>query len=207
MKEVLKLALALGLTCFLAGSVLVFANAKTADAREAASQREKLEALAQTLGEFANRPIEDTMTFDAVTFYLARDAAGKVVRLGGAAVSTQGFGGDVAVLVALEPEGTIHSVLVTEHKETPGLGTNATDRRLTRSLWSLFGGKQRAEGLAPNPYLDRFSGQAAAGLDALAIDGITGATISSRAVADAVQRVCDAFARNQQALLKEGNAP
>lgn len=208
MKEVLKLALALGLTCLIAGSILVYANAMTADARDAATQREKQNALAQILGTFANQPIDDTMTSDGVTFYLARDAEGKVVRLAGEAASSQGFGGDLKVMVSLAPEGTLLNVLVTEHKETPGLGTNATDRKLTRSLWSLFAGDPGAAtvGLPPNGYLDRFAGQAAAGFEAGRIDGISGATISSRAVGDAVQRVCDAFSRNQAALLNERSA-
>lgn len=208
MKEVLKLALALGLTCFLAGSILVFANAKTADARAAAIVCEKQNAIAQILGEFTNQPIEDTMTFDGVTFYLARNAEGKVIRLAGEAISSKGFGGDLKVMVSFAPEGTLLNVLVTEHKETPGLGTSTTDRKLTRSLWSLFAGDAgtQAAGLPPNVYLDRFSGKPAAGLEADSIDGISGATISSRAVGDAVLRACDAFSRNQAALLNERSA-
>jgi electron transport complex protein RnfG len=208
MKEVLKLALSLGLTCFLAGSILVFANAKTADAREAATQREKQNALALVLGESANQPINDTMAFDEVTFYIARDADGKVIRLAGEAESGKGFGGKLKVMVSMGPDGTLQHVLVTEHKETPGLGSNATDRKLARSLWSLFAGGAENEvaAIPPNDYLDRFSGKAATGFDASSVDGISGVTISSRAVGDAVQRVCDAFSRNQAALLNERSA-
>jgi len=221
MKEILKLSLSLGLTCLIAGSILVYANTKTAAAVNAAKSRDKQAALSLVLGTCANDPIKDAKTFGKVTFYPARDAAGALVALAGEAepVSHKGFGGTLKVLVALDPQGKIRSVVVTEHKETPGLGTNVTDRKRTRSLWSLFGGakEQAVTGLPPNIYLDRYADQAASEIGAAGftilgraptdgengIQAITGATISSRAVGDAVHQVCAAFTENQTALLNE----
>lgn len=220
MKDILKLSLSLGLTCLIAGSILVFANTKTAAAVDAAKSRDKQAALSLVLGTSANDPIKDAKTFGKVTFYPARDAAGALVALAGEAepVGHKGFGGTLKVLVALDPQGKILSVVVTEHKETPGLGTNVTDRKRTRSLWSLFSAaKEEAAGLPPNTYLNRYADQAASRIGAAdftilgraptdgenGIQAITGATISSRAVGDAVHQVCAAFTENQTALLNE----
>lgn len=220
MKEMLKLSLALGLTCLIAGSILVFAHAETEEAVKAAKLRDKEVALRDVLGDCANQPIKDTKSFDDVTFYFARSADGAITAVAGEAIPKEhkGFGGEMKVLVALNPEGKILSVAVSESKETPGLGTNVTDRKLTKSIWSLFSGAKdqgEAAGLPPNVYLDRYTDQPASKIGAAdftilgraptgdenGVQAITGATISSRAVGDAVHQVCAAFTTNQTALL------
>jgi electron transport complex protein RnfG len=219
MKETVKLCIALGLTCLVAGSILVFAK-ETTDARvEQAKLREKENALAQVLGDFANQPLKDKQTFGDITFYIARNAEGAITAIAGegSPVENKGFGGEMKVMVGLNPDGVVETVIVTENKETPGLGTNATDRKRTRSLWSLFGGGDSGPaGLPPNPYLDRYDDHMAKQLGASdfkvvkhvpkqgenGIQGITGATISSRAVGNAVHHICAAFDENREALLK-----
>jgi electron transport complex protein RnfG len=219
MKETIKLCVALGFTCLVAGSILVFANEKTDARRKLATLREKENALTQVLGTFANQPLEDKQTFGDITFYLARNAEGAITAIAGegSPVENKGFGGEMKVMVGLNPDGVVQTVIVTENKETPGLGTNATDRKLTRSLWSLFGGGDSGpSGLPPNPYLDRYDDHSAKQLGASdftvlkhaptegenGIQGITGATISSRAVGNAVHHVCAAFTEHREALLK-----
>jgi electron transport complex protein RnfG len=224
MKETIKLCIALGLTCCIAGAILVYANRKTQEARDQAELVEKQAALSRVLGDFANQPLKDSKTFEdkdsfgKVTFYLAKNDANEITGIAGegSPVSNKGFGGDMNVMVSLAPDGAVKYVIVTAHSETPGLGTNATDRKLTRSLWSLFGGsKQDTGGIPPNTYLDRYAKRTATDLaassftilgrppqaDENAVQGISGATISSRAVGDAVHQICTAFDQNRAALL------
>ena len=58
----------------------------------------------------------------------------------------------------------------------------------------------------PNDYLDAYSGRPAGefvlggGSSEQRIDGVSGATISSKAVLAAVNRVCDAYNKNRDAI-------
>lgn len=75
-----------------------------------------------------------------------------------------GFGGEVAFMVGLDPEGKVHALRVLEHKETPGLGTKLSEQKFS----SQFSGLQiPAGGLLVTK-------------DGGTIEAITGATISSR---------------------------
>ena len=109
------------------------------------------------------------------------------------------------VLVGLSPEGKILGVMVTEHGETPGLGSKATDRKAKTSLWQLLAGKAKHEKFPPNPYLDSFTGRQATGFKYgkgdNGVDGVSGATLSSKAILCGVNAVCTAF----QALPKGNN--
>jgi len=213
MKEAMKLSLALCVVCTAAGVLLAFANAQTAEARKAAEMRTKMEALQKVLPAFDNAPLEDTVQADDVTFYCAR-SQGRLVAVAGEGATDKGFGGELRVLVGLEPDGKVRSVVVTAHKETPGLGTQATERKQQKSIGDLFRGDQGdkaangADALPPNPYLDQFGGQGAVYSDVSQapfkvtqdggrLDAVSGATISSRAVADAATVVATAFAENR----------
>jgi len=81
----------------------------------------------------------------------------------------KGYGGDINILVGLEDETTIKGITIISHKETPGLGS-----RIAESSFSdMFRGINIAD-----VALSRDGGQ---------IDAITGSTISSSAVVDAVR--------------------
>ena len=231
MKEALKLSLALGLICAVASGVLAFANVKTKDARERADNAERERALGLVLPAFDNQPLQDGVTVSAdggeVTFYRARHE-GELVAVAGEGTTGKGFGGNIQVLAGMDAAGVFRAVVVTRHKETPGLGTQVTDRKEQRSLWSLFRGDGCAASaccpapveassatLPPSAFLDQFHagntshaepfGAADAPFaldkDGGALVGITGATVSSRAVADAVTRISEAFERNKAAIL------
>ena len=91
-------------------------------------------------------------------------------KIGYAFIATgQGYGGDIDILVGLEDETTIKSISIISQKETPGLGTRITE----------------------SPFIDNFNGlkinDAQLSRDDGKVDAITGSTISSRAVVDAVR--------------------
>ena len=103
----------------------------------------------------------------------------------------KGFGGQVKTLTGIGADGRIINVIVSSHSETPGLGSQATDRKLKKSIWG--GGKALAEGeLPPNPYLDgKYRGKDAKPFSS--VDGVSGATYSSTAVHNAVNKACRAY--------------
>lgn len=215
MKEAFRLSLALTVTCGIASSILAFANVKTQAARDEAKMAQRAEALSCVLPEFDNQPMAKPVKLDVdgetFTFYRARKGDA-LVGIAGEGKSGRGFGGDVSVLVGLDPTGKFSTIVVTAHKETPGLGTQVTDRKAVRSFWSLFrgcSGEAAPPGLAPCAFLDQFTGQGlGAGdtpftvkQDGGPLDAVSGATVTSRAVADAISKISKVFAANQTKIM------
>ena len=99
----------------------------------------------------------------------------------GAAVesTTQGFGGDLKILVGFDPEGNILGYTLLEHAETPGLGAKA-------DLWFQKGAKGDIIGKNPKEQLvvSKDGGQ---------VDAITASTITSRAFLLAVNNAYKAY--------------
>lgn len=218
MKEVAKLSLALGAVCTVASALLAMTNTLTADRIAAARVAKKKAAFAQVLPEFDNDPLAASCSFGEVVFYRgSRD--GVLVGVAGEGAAG-GFGGPVKVLVGILPDGTLTRVVVTGHTETPGLGTAVTDRKQQMTVNDLFRPAASDVGVPPNGFLDQFGpapecacrnvAEAPFKLkaDAGTLDAISGATISSRAVADAVTRVVTAFNENRAGILAmEEQAP
>ena len=133
---------------------------------------------------------EKVIVINDVKLYRAFDAAGKQIAVA-AESEAKGFGGQVKTLTGIGADGRIINVIVSSHSETPGLGSQATDRKLKKSIWG--GGKALAEGeLPPNPYLDgKYRGKDAKPFSS--VDGVSGATYSSTAVHNAVNKACRAY--------------
>ena len=195
---IVALALIAGIAAALLGGIYLLTQAPIAAALQAKTNA----ALGEVLPEFDNQPAEETVKKNGVTFYVGRKD-GKIVGFAGETITPKGYNGNVTVLAGLKPDGTITTVLVTKQAETPGLGTVVCDRKRQKTLSGLIKG-EKTEGLPPNFVLDQFSGMAAkAGepewkvkKDGGQIDAITGATITSRAVAGAVFTIAETFAAN-----------
>ena len=81
----------------------------------------------------------------------------------------KGYGGDIDILIGLEDETTIKGITIISQSETPGLGSRIAES----SFASAFAGLN-----INDVVLRKDGGQ---------VDAITGATISSEAVVDAVR--------------------
>lgn len=87
-----------------------------------------------------------------------------------------GYSGRIELILGVRADGTLTGVRATEHQETPGLGDNIEARK---SDWILaFNGHS-----LDNPEPEQWG----VGSDG-AFDALSGATITSRAVVDAIQR-------------------
>ena len=200
MKDIFKLCISLGLVCLVGAGALAYVNNVTDGPRKAAAKATLTDGLKLVLpletASIASNDAEDApenekvLVVDGVKLYRAFDAAGKQIAVA-AESEAKGFGGPVKTLTGIGSDGRIIHVIVTSHSETPGLGTQATDRKLKKSIWG--GGKALAEGeLPPNPYLDgKYNGKDAKPFNA--IDGVSGATYSSTAVHNAVNKACRTY--------------
>jgi len=126
-----------------------------------ALEKQKVETM---LSEMFPRMTGYTFEDELYTVYSGDDTVGHAfIAIG------KGYGGNINILVGLEDEQTIKGIIVVSHTETPGLGSLITE--------DLFIG-QFTSVTIDEVALRRDGGQ---------IDSITGATISARAVAEAVR--------------------
>ena len=104
-----------------------------------------------------------------------------------ATASAKGYNGDVAVIVGVRADGSISGARVSSHAETPGLGSNAAKPE----FYGQYGGGRAEE---PFAVVNRPAGASNE------ISAVSGATITSKAVTDAVNAAASAI----HAQLKEG---
>ncbi len=91
--------------------------------------------------------------------------------------SAKGYGGDIAVMVGVKTDGTVAGVNILSISETAGLGMNATNE----SFLAQFLGKSGTIGVLKN------------GSSETEIQALTGATITSKAMASAVNQALALF--------------
>jgi electron transport complex protein RnfG len=103
-------------------------------------------------------------------------AGGDVVAIVFASVAPQGYNAPIRLLVGVSPEGVVTGVRAVAHRETPGLGDRI---EIARSRWiERFDGTSL--GMPPRELW-------AVAKDDGTFDALTGATVTSRAVVNAVR--------------------
>lgn len=149
------------------------------------------------LPEFDNAPDREMRNFTSPAGY---PVALMPVRKKGAlkafvvkCASPKGYAGSVEITAGFTPEGKILAVLVTRQQETPGLGSQVCERKFRKTIFNFY--KPLPPGLPPNRVLDQFKGKSVSAdaqwkvkRDGGAFEFVTGATITSRAVLDAVEQ-------------------
>jgi len=165
-------------------------------------QQQILDELASMLpaGSYDNNPALSTVRVEApgqlqtratVTAYLAtlQNQPSAVVY---ALTTHDGYSGDIGLLVAIAANGELLAVRVTRHQETPGIGDKIES---TRSNWlQQFAGNSTDiasyEQQQEQPWSKQF-------------DQISGATITSSAVIDAVARISRYHQQHSDALQQQ----
>ena len=154
-------------------------NMLTADAIAEAKALATTQAVKNVLPEF-DQTEDWEITIDEMPAKIYKAVAAEaVVGYAVEAMTKNGFGGVIRVMVGFSTEGQILNVNVLEQKETPGLGTKMCDDG--NVLLSSIKDK--------NPADMQFSVKKDGG----ELDALTAATISSRAYYEAVKRAHDAF--------------
>ena len=210
MKDIAKLFISLGLVCCIGCAALVWVNQTTMEPRKEVKAKILSDNLLMVLPAGATCQFDGSkrLEFDGVVFHRAYDN-GRLAAVV-AETSAQGFGGPIHALVGFDvPKGEIVRVVVTAHTETPGLGTQATDRKEVKSLWRKSTLKPGE--LAPNPFLDKgFSGKRigkfrlgkADPANPGMVEAVSGATYSSRGVCKGVKRACKVYAAHEAEIKK-----
>lgn len=104
--------------------------------------------------------------------------------------SSKGYGGDVSVMTAIKPNGTVAGVAILDVSgETPGLGQNAAKK----SFFSQYIGFKKGVSVLKN----------GAKAENNEVDAVTGATITSTAVTRAVNKALDDFEKVKEATADE----
>ena len=162
-KSTLLIGLKLLLVAAVVAGVVSFVNAKTKSIAEENINREKTNAIAKI---FDNEPIETSEQDGIYTVTLDGEIIGYCLE-----TTSSGFGGDMTLMVGYNADETICGVKVISHSETPGLGAR------------VCGDEERA--------LSRYAGKSGNLVWGQDIDGISGATISSKAVLEGVNRATE----------------
>ena len=151
---------------------------KTFEPIAAAKKAKIMSAIKEMVGPFDNNPFEErtAISGNEVELYPAREN-GTITSVAVKSFSNQGFGGKIELILGILMDGTISGNKVTQQNETPGLGSKVTEEKFTSQFIGL------------NTHSDKFSLSKEGG----EIDAVTGATISSRAVIDAVQKAVSAY--------------
>ena len=183
--SLLNMCLSLGLICTFAGGILAAMKYITREPIALAQKAKVEKALKAVLPDYDNSPAKE-----AYWVKLAEDDSLKVypakkdgLRVGAAIESNslKGFSGEIKVMVGLDAQGKIINYKVLEHGETPGLGDKM-------EVW--FRSEQDQRSVIGK---DLSHSSLKATKDKGEIDAITGATISTRAFLEALNRAYSAF--------------
>jgi electron transport complex protein RnfG len=187
-KMVIALLVVAIVATLLLGLTDMVTRAPIAEAEKAALHK----ALGQVLPPHANDPLEEMITIKPVgsdkpkQFYPARDESGNITGMAWEVIAPDGYSGSINILIGLLPDGSIHAIRITSHRETPGLGDGITHN----SDWlNSFAGRT----------LDNVRWKVKK--DGGEFDQFTGATITPRAVIKAVKQGLELFRNNRIALL------
>lgn len=182
LKEILIPTVSLFVICLCVTALLAVTNAVTKDAiayQQELSAAESRQAVCPDAVDF------EKVEYDVqgVECYKALDESGNLI---GYAISSasRGYGGDVKVMTGINAEdGSVIAINVYDNSgETPGLGVNTSGEKFT----SQFVGLSSGTGVT----VDKDAGK---NPDCVAVDSVTGATISSRAVTNAVNQAFEAY--------------
>lgn len=186
MAELRRLILVLTLVAALAGLILAVVESATRAPIAEQRRQEVLRALKAVLPPVDNAP--DT---DVVQLVIGRDRKGREQqgtfyrgRLQGAlagiafqVTAPDGYSGNIDIMVGIDPQGTVTGVAILKHAETPGLGDKIARPEFT--------GKFLGKALDNADWRVRKDGGD--------FDQLTGATISPRAVVNAIRRGLEFF--------------
>lgn len=173
-KEIITPILVLFLICFIVTAALAATYQVTKPIIEEINIKNanlaRGEVFAYSGGSFS--PVEGKHPDNIPEVYMADNGTGYVFTADG-----KGFGGKLTAMIGIEKNGAITGVKITGHKETPGLGTKAMTA----------------------DYLAQYKGQIAITrsheADKTQIDAVTGATVTSDAVFQAVEASLEQFKR------------
>jgi len=159
MKEVIRYGFILAIICVIAAGLLAGVNALTKEKIISQAQAEEDASLKEVVPQASS--FELVKSGDEILYYRALDSEKKLIGVVFKAAG-KGYSSTIETMVGLLKDGRINAIKVLSQNETPGLGTRVVE--------------------------PSFSGQFANKKDLSQVQAITGATISSKAIIDAINK-------------------
>lgn len=208
-ENIAVLGIFLGITGLISALVLAVISQVTANPIAKAKSVQQMKAMSQVLPEFDNDPskcVFQTQTPSGWNVkFMGAKKNGKLVAVAAICANPNGYAGNIEMLMGISPEGKVLASLITGHNETPGLGANVCTRSFQKTIFNVT--KPAPVGLAPNAYLDQFSGKTA-GKNAWRVkkDGgefayRTGATVTSSAITSLAYEIDRAYILNKKDII------
>jgi electron transport complex protein RnfG len=183
LRDLIKMVVVLTAICSGSALVLSYANQATRNAREYQLLKYVKEpSIKAVLSGYDNDPVVDRFSVK-----LGSDEKGKPLeknvfpaKEGGNIIafaydsSASGYNGPIGVMVGLDMEGKITGIAIMTHAETPGLGARVVEPEFTKQFKGMT-------------LTDDLNVSAAGGK----IDGVSGATYSTKGVVDAVRKALE----------------
>ncbi|MGQ9609691.1 MAG: RnfABCDGE type electron transport complex subunit G [bacterium] len=186
MNETLKLVTTLTIVCLLSALLLSLVNSLTVERINEKARIEMLNAVTKSLPrdilQYNNDPSKDILI---IKEWKGTDDKPKEIYVGKknnkpvgfAFTSTgEGYGGTITLMIGIDVSGKVTGIEIVEHNETPGLGANIESSKDFRDQFKNKGSNQEEfiviKGRKPSENFE--------------IEAITGATISSRGVVQAI---------------------
>ncbi len=177
-KELLRLVVMLSLICLGAAAALSGVAAMTSEPIRKQLEKETVDAVRAVLPPH-DKLSDDFTRFEDGQAVFTGLSGGKPVGFAYKISTRKGYSGEIVSMLGVNPGGAITGIAVLKHAETPGLGANITlEKYLHPLIWKDDAGKV-ARTLANTKW--------GATKDGGDIDQITGATITTRAVAESVE--------------------
>ncbi|MBQ7671366.1 MAG: FMN-binding protein [Clostridia bacterium] len=156
----IRIAGVLTLICSVIALLLAVVNMLTKDTIAANTEKEKIEAISRIFGDVDDA---EAFTVEDHEVYLVKYRDGVLGYT--VTVKPQGYGGEIEMLVGIEPGGSVVGIEIISMSETPGVGS-----------------KVKSD---PN-FLPQFKGMTGTLTIGENVDAISGASISSKAVTSGV---------------------
>lgn len=173
-KETLTLMWKLGLICIIVAGLLAWINSMTAPVIESNEEKTFKQSMSEVLPDATDFQKKDINLVPSEagaeldSFYTAGDK-GFVVTT----VCSEGYGGDIKVMVGINPDKTINKIKIMSLNETAGLGAKAN----TDEFMNQYSGLKNKIGVEKNN---------GGNPEDNTISAISGATVTSKAVTKAV---------------------
>lgn len=194
MKELIKMVVTLVVISLLAGLVLAVANNLTKEPIEKARNTELETGLKKVLPATDNNLLDTKFSTNLNgrewTFHIGQ-YRGQYVGTAVKSYSDNAYAGRIEVLVGITTGATIHAVLILKSNETPGLGSKVAEPTFLNQFKELES-RRNTNWI----FIKKDGGE---------IQAITGATISSRAVTEAVRKAVEAYIKCMSSIESIGN--
>ncbi|MDF1589509.1 MAG: electron transport complex subunit RsxG [Gammaproteobacteria bacterium] len=192
--------LLLGGFALLASGLLGLADYNTRDVIQLRMEEDLRASLTQVIPHtfYDNNLLADTTYIDSTGEQLGQDKTlvylarleGKISAVSFRLVAPDGYSGAISLIMGIDKEGNVLGVRVLAHAETPGLGDKIEQNK---SNWILSFNKRSLDNMTKKQWAVKKDGGE--------FDQFSGATITPRAIVNAVYRGLEFFKRHQVELL------